>query len=97
MAQWLDPKAPTLARSLQKAGYATGHFGKWHMGGQRNVADAPAITAYGFDRVPDQFRGHGSQTSRNFLSLSNRVRIPRNREGFGRTPPALVMGFVGCN
>ena len=33
MAQWLDPGAPVLARELQKNGYATGHFGKWHMGG----------------------------------------------------------------
>ena len=40
MAQWLDPTL-MLARSLKNAGYATGHFGKWHMGGQRNVADAP--------------------------------------------------------
>jgi len=37
MAQWLDPQAPMLARFLQKSGYATGHFGKWHMGGQRDV------------------------------------------------------------
>ena len=34
MSQWLAPKAPMLARSLHQAGYATGHFGKWHMGGQ---------------------------------------------------------------
>ncbi|MFP6739883.1 MAG: sulfatase-like hydrolase/transferase [Planctomycetota bacterium] len=59
MAQWLDPKAPMLARSLQQAGYATGHFGKWHMGGQRNVADAPAITAYGFDASLTNFEGMG--------------------------------------
>src|SRR6476469_3002246 len=30
LAQWLDPAAPTLARTLHEAGYATGHFGKWH-------------------------------------------------------------------
>ena len=59
MAQWLDPKAPMLARSLQQAGYATGHFGKWHMGGQRNVADAPAITDYGFDESLTNFEGMG--------------------------------------
>ncbi|MEK6235010.1 MAG: sulfatase-like hydrolase/transferase, partial [Planctomycetales bacterium] len=59
MAQWLDPKAPMLARSLQQAGYATGHFGKWHMGGQRNVADAPPITDYGFDVSLTNFEGMG--------------------------------------
>ena len=59
MAQWLAPKAPMLARTLQQAGYATGHFGKWHMGGQRNVADAPAITAYGFDASLTNFEGMG--------------------------------------
>ena len=59
MAQWLDPKAPMLARSLKQAGYACGHFGKWHMGGQRNVADAPPITAYGFDQSLTNFEGMG--------------------------------------
>jgi uncharacterized sulfatase len=59
MAQWLDPKAPMLARSLQKNGYATGHFGKWHMGGQRNVADAPPISDYGFDQSLTNFEGMG--------------------------------------
>lgn len=59
MAQWLDPKAPMLARSLQKSGYATGHFGKWHMGGQRDVDNAPPITAYGFDKSLTNFEGMG--------------------------------------
>ena len=59
MAQWLDPKAPMLARSLKRAGYATGHFGKWHMGGQRDVAEAPAITEYGFDASLTNFEGMG--------------------------------------
>ena len=59
MAQWLDPKAPMLARSLQQAGYATGHFGKWHMGGQRDVGDAPLITEYGFDPSLTNFEGPG--------------------------------------
>ena len=26
------PDQPTVARTLQSAGYATGHFGKWHLG-----------------------------------------------------------------
>ena len=48
-----------LARSLQHAGYATGHFGKWHMGGQRDVDNAPAITEYGFDTSLTNFEGMG--------------------------------------
>ncbi|MCX6953543.1 MAG: sulfatase-like hydrolase/transferase, partial [Verrucomicrobia bacterium] len=28
MPQWLDVQAPSLGRELQRAGYATGHFGK---------------------------------------------------------------------
>jgi arylsulfatase A-like enzyme len=48
-ADFLDPHAPSLARSLKSSGYATGHFGKWHMGGGRDVTDAPKFAAYGFD------------------------------------------------
>lgn len=59
MAQWLDPKAPMLARILHDAGYATGHFGKWHMGGQRDVGEAPLITHYGFDTTLTSFEGLG--------------------------------------
>jgi arylsulfatase A-like enzyme len=61
VADWLDPKVPMLARHLQNAGYATGHFGKWHMGGQRDVADAPPITAYGFDDSLTNFEGMGAK------------------------------------
>jgi uncharacterized sulfatase len=59
MDHWLDPQAPMLSRMLQNAGYATGHFGKWHMGGQRDVDDAPPITAYGFDASLTNFEGMG--------------------------------------
>ncbi len=59
MAQWLDPNAPVLARELQRNGYATGHFGKWHMGGQRDVNNAPPITDYGFDESLTNFEGMG--------------------------------------
>ncbi|HSZ57591.1 MAG TPA: sulfatase-like hydrolase/transferase [Tepidisphaeraceae bacterium] len=61
MAQWLDPAAPTVARQLKAAGYATGHFGKWHMGGQRDVGDAPLITEYGFDKTLTTFEGLGDR------------------------------------
>ena len=48
-ADFLDPAAPSLARTLKAAGYATAHFGKWHLGGGRDVTDAPKFAAYGFD------------------------------------------------
>ncbi|MFK7818901.1 MAG: sulfatase-like hydrolase/transferase [Planctomycetaceae bacterium] len=59
IAQWLDLKAPMLSRLLKDAGYATGHFGKWHMGGQRDVGEAPLITEYGFDESLTNFEGLG--------------------------------------
>jgi arylsulfatase A-like enzyme len=48
MPDWLDPKVPNLARLLQRAGYATGHFGKWHLT-NNTITDAPLPAAYGFD------------------------------------------------
>ncbi|ULT40954.1 sulfatase-like hydrolase/transferase [Niabella defluvii] len=33
-ADFLDPSAPSMARFFKNAGYATGHFGKWHLGGE---------------------------------------------------------------
>ena len=59
MQNWLDPEAPMLARSLKEAGYRTGHFGKWHMGGQRDVTEAPPIADYGFDTSLTNFEGMG--------------------------------------
>jgi arylsulfatase A-like enzyme len=61
MTDWLDPNAVTLARLLKRAGYATGHFGKWHMGGGRDVDDAPLPQAYGFDESLVAFEGLGDR------------------------------------
>lgn len=48
MPDWLDPNAPILPRLLKKAGYKTGHFGKWHLADNR-ASDAPLPTSYGID------------------------------------------------
>ena len=49
-ADFLDAKAPSLPRVLKAAGYATAHFGKWHLGGGRDVTEAPKFAAYGYDQ-----------------------------------------------
>lgn len=61
MRDYLDPAAPSIARTFHDAGYATGHFGKWHMGGGRDVGDAPLPTAYGFDESFTSFEGLGDR------------------------------------
>ena len=40
----LSPDTPNLASVLKKAGYATGYFGKWHLG-----RDEESLAAFGFD------------------------------------------------
>jgi arylsulfatase A-like enzyme len=75
---WLDPELPNIARTLQSAGYATAHFGKWHLGGGRDIGDAPRPTAYGFDRSFTTFEGLGprvlvSDEERDLAEQSDRL------------------------
>ena len=46
MPDWLDANVTTLPDLLKTAGYATAHFGKWHLG---NGDGAPGPAEYGFD------------------------------------------------
>lgn len=48
MPDWLDTSAPTLPRFLQKAGYRTAHYGKWHLSNDM-IPDSPTPAAYGYD------------------------------------------------
>jgi N-acetylgalactosamine-6-sulfatase len=48
MPDWLDPQAPMLPRMLHEVGYATGHFGKWHLCND-HIPDGPMPPAYGYD------------------------------------------------
>jgi arylsulfatase A-like enzyme len=61
MPDYLDPAAPSIARTFRNDGYATAHFGKWHMGGGRDVGDAPLPAAYGFDESLTSFEGLGDR------------------------------------
>jgi arylsulfatase A-like enzyme len=69
-ADFLDPQAPSIARTLKGAGYATGHFGKWHMGGGRDVTNAPPFSAYGFDEHASTYESpqpHPDITATNWI------------------------------
>ena len=79
MANYLDPAAPTTAKKLKAAGYATAHFGKWHMGGGRDVDDAPLPQAYGFDESLVAFEGLGDRI------ISNPAGVERGKKlGHGK-------------
>ena len=48
MPDWLDKDVITLPKLLQSAGYATAHFGKWHLANDM-IPDSPSPGVYGYD------------------------------------------------
>lgn len=81
-ANWLDPTLSTLPRALKAAGYATGHFGKWHLGGGRDIGDAPLPTEYGFDESFTSFEGLGPRV----LLSDDAVNLSDKSAALGRGP-----------
>lgn len=46
---FLSADAPSVVKAFKNAGYVTAHIGKWHLGGGRDVKNAPSIKEYGYD------------------------------------------------
>jgi arylsulfatase A-like enzyme len=89
MPDFLPATVPTLGKMLHANGYATAHIGKWHLGGGRDVGDAPLPTEYGFDKSYTSFEGLGDRTlhltdnlNKQSLSLGrgNITEAPQNQQ-----------------
>jgi arylsulfatase A-like enzyme len=96
-ADSLKLTAPSIARTFQDAGYATGHFGKWHLGGGRDVGyavsptpgtnvAAPRIVEYGYDEAWTQFEGLGNR-------IINVANYGGNADGVPVRPSAYFNGL----
>lgn len=48
MPDWLDTGVVTLPKLLRNSGYATAHFGKWHLSNNM-IPDSPSPGEYGYD------------------------------------------------
>jgi uncharacterized sulfatase len=96
-ANSLPLSGPVMVRAFHDAGYATGHFGKWHMGGGRDVgyavgttpgtnAVAPRVVEYGYDQAWTQMEGLGNR-------IINVVPYGGNANGVPARPSAYYNGL----
>jgi arylsulfatase A-like enzyme len=84
-ADFLDPAAPSLPRALKAAGYATAHFGKWHLGGGRDVTNAPPFARYGYDEHAGTYESpqpHPDITGTNWIWSAHDKVTRRDRSAF---------------
>lgn len=72
MSQFLDPQTPNVASLLKRAGYATAHIGKWHLGSN---SGGPEPGKYGFDFVGSTERGgaDGPADEQNYRAKSSEL------------------------
>lgn len=70
----LKPDEPTITKILNDAGYATGHFGKWHMSRPPAAADSPGD--FGIDT---HFTSNQSGTGKTWTKAERKAKHWRER------------------
>ena len=70
----LKPDEPTITKLLKGAGYATGHFGKWHMSKEPAAAESPGD--FGID---DHFTSNQSGTGKTWSKKEKNSKHWRER------------------
>ena len=77
--KWLDPAVPTVTKLLRDSGYATAHYGKWHLSGA--YPDAPSPEAYGIDEYRPANDGPGKRVTSSAQIADHTLDfIERNRD-----------------
>ena len=85
----LDPGEPTIARALQAAGYATGCFGKWHLGD--NYPSRPCDMGFdeslvhlggGIGQPGDRYENHERERESYFGPVLVRGGVPEATRGY---------------
>ena len=77
MADWVQPATVSAPRLFKNAGYRTGQFGKWHMGGGRDVNNAPFPQDYGFEESLVAFEGMGNRILSQTMGYCFKTRMRR--------------------
>lgn len=90
ISDFLSLDAPSVARDLNEAGYYTAHIGKWHMGGGRDISEAPLITYYGFDESVTQFEGLGER----YLATYETLNLKDSTRGLEKRSAELGKGLI---
>jgi arylsulfatase A-like enzyme len=78
MPDFLDTGVPTITSLLKKAGYVTGHFGKWHLGSD-NLSPKPAD--YGIDFYKDCLDGPMKRVGSTGMIADETIKFIENNAG----------------